>query len=209
MTGWKSAGWVPIKAVISQDKESGNDQDMTGWKWGGWAASWMHISYVTHYHLQVGMWLTITCRWARDSRKIRDSWRAIGYLSKQWSGDPSRRGFLRLIRTSGVQWSGRRRAGNSCISRGPKSSLEKPDFSHLNNEHKAPRPQPLFFIYSLVIHTHPFLHETALHHSTASRLPPLSTLHHITVPRLLFLQHYHIIVSRLLLRKQTVIGCIN
>ena len=131
------------------------------------------------------------------SGSLINSWRAIGYLSKQWSGDLSRRGFLRLMRTSGAQWSGRRRAGNSCISRGPKSPLEKPDFSHLNNEHKVPRPQPLFFIYSLVIHTCPSPHEIALHHSTASRLPPFSTLHHITVPRLLFLQYYHIIVSRL------------
>ena len=126
---------------------------------------------------------------ARDSRKIRDSWRAIGYLSKQWSGDPLRKGFLGLIKMSGVQWSGRRRAGNSCISRGPKSPLEKPDFSHLNNKHKVLRPQLLFFIYSLVIHTHPSSYETTLHHITASKLLPLTTLYHITVSRLLSLQY--------------------
>ena len=73
--------------------------------------------------------------------------------------------------------------GKSCINKDPKSSLEKPDFSYLNNEHKISKPQPLFFIYSLVIHTHPSPHEILFHHITASRL--------------LFSQHYHIIVLRL------------
>ena len=130
---------------------------------------------LNNYHVQVGTWLTITCRWVRDSRKIRDSWRAIGYLSKQWSGDPSRRGFLGLIKTSGAQWSGRRRAGNSFISRGPKFSLEKPDFSHLNNKHKVPRPQPLLLScdpYS----SFSTRDKTSSHHSL--RTPLLTTLSH-------------------------------
>ena len=94
-----------------------------------------------------------------------------------WPGSPASLGFLRRRRWLGT--------GKSCINKDPKSSLEKPNFSHLNNEHKASRPQPLFFIYSLVIHTPSSPHETTLHHITASRLPSFTTLHHITVSVLL------------------------